>query len=78
MQDFPHHYQASARAATDGDVQLTSPRLVTLRSASPAEFGGPGDRWSPETLLTAAVGIHDINLRSTAAVGHEGDLAAVR
>ncbi len=26
-----------------------------LRTASPAEFGGPGDRWSPETLLSAAV-----------------------
>ena len=26
-----------------------------LRSASPAEFDGPGDRWSPETLLAGAV-----------------------
>jgi organic hydroperoxide reductase OsmC/OhrA len=26
-----------------------------MTSASPAEFDGPGDRWSPETLLTAAV-----------------------
>jgi organic hydroperoxide reductase OsmC/OhrA len=26
-----------------------------LRTALPAEFGGPGDRWSPETLLVAAV-----------------------
>lgn len=26
-----------------------------LESAGPAEFGGPGDRWSPETLLVAAV-----------------------
>jgi uncharacterized OsmC-like protein len=26
-----------------------------LPSASPAEFNGPGDRWSPETLLVAAV-----------------------
>ena len=26
-----------------------------LRSASPAEFGGPGDRWSPETFLVGAV-----------------------
>jgi organic hydroperoxide reductase OsmC/OhrA len=24
--------------------------------ASPAEFGGPGDCWSPETLLVGAVG----------------------
>jgi organic hydroperoxide reductase OsmC/OhrA len=26
-----------------------------LRSASPAEFDGPGDRWSPETFLVGAV-----------------------
>jgi organic hydroperoxide reductase OsmC/OhrA len=34
---------------------LTAERLTTLRSASPAEFDGPGDRWSPETLLVGAV-----------------------
>ena len=26
-----------------------------LQSASPAKFDGPGDRWSPETLLVGAV-----------------------
>jgi len=34
---------------------LTAERLMMLRSASPAEFDGPGDRWSPETLLVGAV-----------------------
>jgi organic hydroperoxide reductase OsmC/OhrA len=29
--------------------------LPTLQTAPPAEFDGPGDRWSPETLLCAAV-----------------------
>jgi organic hydroperoxide reductase OsmC/OhrA len=38
-----------------GDVELTADRLTMLRSASPAEFDGPGDRWSPETLLAGAV-----------------------
>ena len=38
-----------------GDVELTAERLRTLQSASPPEFDGPGDRWSPETLLVAAV-----------------------
>jgi organic hydroperoxide reductase OsmC/OhrA len=37
-------------------VELSAVDLPTLRSASPVEFDGPGDRWSPETLLTAAVG----------------------
>jgi organic hydroperoxide reductase OsmC/OhrA len=30
-------------------------RLSPLPSAPPTEFDGPGDRWSPETLLVAAV-----------------------
>ena len=34
---------------------MTAERLTMLGSASPAEFDGPGDRWSPETLLVGAV-----------------------
>jgi organic hydroperoxide reductase OsmC/OhrA len=56
MQPFPHHYTVVAHAASDDEVELQGERLPALRSASPAEFGGPGDRWSPETLVTAAVG----------------------
>jgi organic hydroperoxide reductase OsmC/OhrA len=56
MQPFPHHYTVAAKGSTGGDVELTAERLSTLRSASPAEFGGPGDRWSPETLLVGAIG----------------------
>jgi len=55
MQSFPHHYKVSARADTSGDVSLTSAGLDAIQSAPPAEFGGPGDEWSPETLLTASV-----------------------
>jgi organic hydroperoxide reductase OsmC/OhrA len=55
MQELPHRYRAAAAAALEGHVELSSPGLVTLESASPAEYGGPGDKWSPETLLVAAV-----------------------
>jgi organic hydroperoxide reductase OsmC/OhrA len=55
MQELPHHYTATAVGAVDGDVELTASRVPRLRSASPAEFGGPGDRWSPETFLVGAV-----------------------
>ena len=55
MQDLPHHYKVAATAGPDGDVQLAGDGITEIRSAPPAEFGGPGDRWSPETLLTAAV-----------------------
>lgn len=56
MQDLPHHYQITASAAPEGDVTLASSGLEELPSAPPAAFGGPGNRWSPETLLVAAVG----------------------
>jgi peroxiredoxin-like protein len=55
MQSFPHLYAASARAGHEGEVTLESPGLPVLASAAPTEFGGPGDRWSPETLLVGAV-----------------------
>lgn len=55
MQDFPHHYKTTASAHHDSNVELTSPGLEALESAGPAEFGGPGDLWSPETLLVAAI-----------------------
>ena len=55
MQTFPHRYDVSAAARPDGDVELRSARLPALSTASPAEFDGPGDRWSPETLLVGAI-----------------------
>lgn len=55
MQEFPHRYKTRATAQAEGSVELTSPGLDVLESAGPAEFGGPGDLWSPETLLAAAI-----------------------
>ena len=55
MQPFPHHYEVRAAATVTGDVMLGGVKLPPLASDAPAEFGGAGDRWSPETLLVAAV-----------------------
>jgi organic hydroperoxide reductase OsmC/OhrA len=55
MHPLPHRYRVKGKGRITGDVELTAERLTTLRSASPAEFGGPGDRWSPETFLVGAV-----------------------
>ena len=55
MQALPHRYRVKGTGRTTGDVELTAERLTMLQSASPAEFDGPGDRWSPETLLVGAV-----------------------
>ena len=55
MRELPHHYSVQASAGVDTDVALTAAGIPALATASPAEFGGPGDRWSPETLLVGAV-----------------------
>ena len=52
---FPHRYQVTATASPEGDVVLLGDGLRALRSQPPEAFGGPGDRWSPETLLLGAV-----------------------
>ena len=55
MHPYPHLYAVEASARPEGDVPVTSAGLPALVTAPPAEFDGPGDRWSPETLLVAAV-----------------------
>ena len=55
MQDFPHHYQVQASSDPDENVIIRAEDLPQLVSAPPAEFGGPGDQWSPEHLLVASV-----------------------
>ena len=55
MQDLPHQYVVSAHAEGNANVILSSDNLPDLETAGPPEFGGPGDVWSPETLLVGAV-----------------------
>ncbi len=55
MQDFPHHYLVSAEGEAEGNIAVRSENMPQLVSAPPAEFGGPGDQWSPEHLLVASV-----------------------
>jgi organic hydroperoxide reductase OsmC/OhrA len=55
MEAFPHHYSVVASTAMQDDVTLAADRLPAIPSAPPTEFGGPGDRWSPESLFVAAV-----------------------
>jgi organic hydroperoxide reductase OsmC/OhrA len=55
MHPFPHLYSASATAGEAGDVALDTRGAPALTSNSPREFDGPGNRWSPESLLVASV-----------------------
>lgn len=53
--ELPHRYVVSAAGGQHGHVTVTMEGVQPLESAPPRQFGGPGDRWSPETLLVAAI-----------------------
>ena len=55
MEALPHHYPVTATVSADSNVRLTTPGTAAIKSAGPLQFGGPGDLWSPEALLSAAV-----------------------
>ena len=55
MQDLPHIYRVSTSSKPEGDLHVLADDVEAILAAPPPEFGGPGDRWSPETLLVASV-----------------------
>ncbi|MEE4279446.1 MAG: OsmC family protein [Halieaceae bacterium] len=55
MEPFPHHYSVTGTASGDSNVTLKAAGVPEIVTAAPAEFGGPGDQWSPESLLVGAV-----------------------
>jgi organic hydroperoxide reductase OsmC/OhrA len=55
MHPFPHRYVVNAAMRPVGDVPLSAEGVRIIESAPPKEFDGPGNQWSPEGLLTAAV-----------------------
>ena len=55
MKPLPHRYNVTITAGEHSNAVITSDRLEPFSSAPPADFDGPGDLWSPETLLVAAV-----------------------
>jgi organic hydroperoxide reductase OsmC/OhrA len=55
MKPLPHLYEVSLSGGPTGHATLLAAGVPPLRSAPPKEFDGPGDAWSPEQLLLAAV-----------------------
>jgi organic hydroperoxide reductase OsmC/OhrA len=55
MHPYPRLYRVTASGGAAGDVTTGASDLPDLAIAPPPEFDGPGGRWSPETLLCAAV-----------------------
>ena len=67
MKPLPHHYEVTLRGGAEGYAALSAGGLTSLPSAPPLEFDGPGDAWSPEQLLLAAVdGCFRFTLRAVA------------
>jgi len=54
MEPYPHRYKVLAAGEADGVTRISAPGLPTLETAPPRQYGGPGDRWSPECLLVGA------------------------
>ncbi len=55
MKPLPHHYDVTLSGGSVGYAALAAPGVPELKSAPPLDFDGPGDAWSPEHLLLAAV-----------------------
>jgi peroxiredoxin-like protein len=55
MEKLPHLYRVSVSASPENSLSVSADGLPTLAVAPPRQFDGPGDQWSPEELLMAAV-----------------------
>jgi peroxiredoxin-like protein len=55
MKPFPHVYDVHLSGRPEGHAVLSTPGIPDLATAPPIDFDGPGDAWSPEHLLLAAV-----------------------
>ena len=56
MKELPHSYSVTVTGESSTTNLVTSAdNLASIQVAPPSQFGGPGDQWSPEELLIAAV-----------------------
>jgi len=55
MKPLPHAYDVKLTGGPTGYATVSVEGAPPLRSAPPLDFDGPGDAWSPEHLLVAAV-----------------------
>ena len=55
MKPLPHNYEVALTGTAAGYSTVSGTGLPDLTTAQPAEYDGPGDAWSPEHLLLAAV-----------------------
>ena len=54
MHPLPHFYNVQINSTPEASLTASSKGIPDQEVAGPAEFGGPGDKWSPETLILSA------------------------
>lgn len=55
MQPLPHQYHVQTNSTPDSQITAASRGIPEMVVDGPSEFDGPGNQWSPETLLLSAV-----------------------
>jgi len=55
MKPLPHQYEVHVTGGPIGDACASASGCPDLHTAPPENYGGPGNVWSPEHLLLAAV-----------------------
>ena len=55
MKPLPHRYDVRLSSNASGYATASNGLAPVLRMAPPVEYDGPGDAWTPEHLLLAAV-----------------------
>lgn len=71
MTPLPHWYTVELSGGPAGYARVSAEALPDIRIASPVQYGGPGDAWTPEHLLLAAVqACFLFTFRAVAAAAH--------
>ena len=55
MEKLPHQYKVSVKGEPQNSLLTCTGNLPPIQVAPPAQFDGPGDKWSPEELFMASL-----------------------
>ncbi len=55
MEKLPHQYKVSVKGEPQEALLTCAENLPSIQVTPPAQFDGPGDKWSPEELLMASL-----------------------
>jgi organic hydroperoxide reductase OsmC/OhrA len=55
MKPLPHRHEVRLSGGPSGYATVSTSGVPDLQSAPPRDYDGPGDAWSPEHLMLAAV-----------------------